>query len=218
MSCPPIFRVRIPDKNNAPKLRGSSRLPTTSLLSHPPNEPPDENAIIDDTDNDWESDNSSGHEDNNLERRTDTEDFAFKRLPKAIIIRTTSNLSQLLAEENKEAKASPLSRSMPDMCQHASCTRFLSEHRILRPPPAEISTSLDLPTSYTATARPLSPRSTRANILATELTEELRRGLLWERCQNKPTPSGYGSRGSPLCKKREWHLDDTLHYLNHRVW
>ncbi|KAI1181390.1 hypothetical protein F5B17DRAFT_304604 [Nemania serpens] len=67
-----------------PELRSSSGSSTTSLLNDPLNRPPDENAVTDNSDDDWESDSLIGHEDGSyLERRINTEDSNLKQLTEA---------------------------------------------------------------------------------------------------------------------------------------
>ncbi|KAI1181835.1 hypothetical protein F5B17DRAFT_423320, partial [Nemania serpens] len=53
-------------------------------------------------------------------------------------------------------------------------------------------------------------------MLATEIPQEFRQQILWERRQNNPRPRRHDSSGSPICKTMEWHQDHTTQDPNHR--
>ncbi|KAI0398819.1 hypothetical protein F4802DRAFT_591880 [Xylaria palmicola] len=210
MSCPPVFRAfqaRTSDKNTILELRSSSGLLLTDRVN--------KNTVADNTDDDWQSDNSCIYEDDNPERLTEAKDFLFKRRQEAGIVRTASKLSQLLAQEHQEAKASGASRAMLDIVPNTGWPQFL------QPPPPKIPTSQKSPnlaTRYPEIARPLSPHSTKANMLTAEFPKQLRSEILQERCKNTLIGGAHGSKGFPQHEEKEWHQEYTAQDFNSRGW
>ena len=149
-----------------------------------------ESAIEDDDDADWDSDTesaSNSYQEENLFLRKDVES------PKPQLVSRRSLLSTLLHQGDRAAAlAKAGSRSTP-----------ITRSRVTTPngPSLAPSPSLDSPlalaqgkglpistrSSFSSIAHPVpSPRTTRRHMLQTELTESLRKGLLWERQQKNP--------------------------------
>jgi Protein of unknown function (DUF3295) len=166
----------------------------------------DESAIDDDDDSsDWEdSVEDSG------KSSIDDKTF-FQRVDSKANLTTQRSLITLMFEQNDRAKklgnaasqstsALPRARTMPQGPVNAaspndSDDQHLMMKRGVRPTPLkpinEVPRSTAQPilsaANHTHHQAALSPRTTRRNMLATELTESLRRHLLWERQQKSST-------------------------------
>jgi len=163
----------------------------------------DESAIDDDDDSsDWEdSVEDSG--------KSSVEDkFNFQRVDSKPDLTSRRSLITLMVEQNNRAqrlgsKSSPAIPRTHNPLNGPSLVNSpndsdeapLMMKRGTRPPPMrpanEVPRSSAQPINVTATGMnyqaALSPRTTRRNMLATELTESLRRQLLWERSQKSST-------------------------------
>ncbi|KAI0388302.1 hypothetical protein F5Y17DRAFT_475265, partial [Xylariaceae sp. FL0594] len=151
--------ARTPYKDTLPKLQNSSISSTTS-----PSGDPHEHAITDDSDNEWESDdsNANGYKESDSGRAIRAEDCLSTRQPKLNITRTTSDLSTLLANESNKA--------------NEKAGRTPSPHpkgRIFGPQAQKISATRHPPL--------LSDKSIRQKMLQDELPPEVRENMRRER-------------------------------------
>ncbi|KAF8246763.1 DUF1752-domain-containing protein [Wilcoxina mikolae CBS 423.85] len=147
-----------------------------------------ESAIDDDDLEEWESSSESGHssyDDSTMFKRVESR-------PELLASRR-SLLSTMLHEPQRAAQLqAAASRSTPALRRTNSP----------REPPLNMSIKEEnefpgsKPIRRNNTAQPLalSPRTTRRNMLATELTESLRKHLLWERQQRNTTASAHLKR------------------------
>lgn len=167
----------------------------------------DESAIDDDdSDSDWEdSIEESG-------KSSLDDQVTFKRVPsKSNLTSQRSLISLMFAGQDQRSKAlsSHASQSTPAIPQRARTMQNMSAmanspndsdeglqmKKGMRPPQLKPINEIPRSTAQpiTVQAQPirhqaaLSPRTTRRNMLATELTESLRRQLLWERQQKTST-------------------------------
>ncbi|KAJ2985972.1 hypothetical protein NUW58_g5255 [Xylaria curta] len=169
----------------------------------------DESAIDDDDeDSEWED----SIEESGKSSMDDT--MTFKRVPSRPNLTSQRSLISLMfagQEERAKGLRNFASHSTPAIAQHSRQPRNgphdpmspneTDEHGLVmkggmrhtplnpinevsRPGPQPIMTK---PTSHYHAQAALSPRTTRRNMLATELTESLRRQLLWERKQKTST-------------------------------
>jgi len=147
-----------------------------------------ESAIDDDDLEEWESSSESEHS-------SYDEDVMFKRVESRpeLLASRRSLLSTMLHEPQRAAQLqAAASRSTPALRRTNSP----------REPPLNVSIkeehefpgSKPIRRSNTAQPLALSPRTTRRNMLATELTESLRKHLLWERQQKNTTASAHLKR------------------------
>jgi len=166
----------------------------------------DESAIDDDDSSDWEDSNEDSGKSSVDDR------FNFKRVDSKPNLTThRSMLTLLLAQGNRtrglgndasrSTSAIPRARANlngPSMVHHSPNDSdeapLMMKRGTNRAPPMrpinEVPRSSAQPIDVTATlTQPiaLSPRTTRRNMLSTELTESLRRNLLWERQQKSST-------------------------------
>lgn len=167
----------------------------------------DESAIDDDDDDesDWEDsieDNVSG--------KSSVDDKFFQRVPSKANLASRPSLITLMLAQNDRAKtlgnhasqstsAIPRSRTAPNGPALGGSPNDSDEAPLMMKgmrqsalkPISEIPRSNAQPITSTVSHIPiqaaLSPRTTRRNMLATELTESLRRHLLWERQQKSST-------------------------------
>lgn len=165
----------------------------------------DESAIDDDDDSsDWED----SLEDSGKSSMDDK--VTFKRdLSKANLTSRRSLITLMLAQNERSQKLGNVASQSTSAIPRSRTTRHahslmaspsdsdespLEMKRTLRPPPMrsinEVPRTAAQPIMSTAHGMQqaaLSPRTTRRNMLATELTESLRRHLLWERSQKTST-------------------------------
>lgn len=176
-------------------------------------EGPSENAIEDDDeeDEDDEDDDEEDWEDSNSEGgdTAGNDKNLFKRVDSKLISRPSLLTTQLNQPDRATDFANQASKSTPAMQRARTATR--SGPSTGTSP--EESTPLTMGGSKTA-SRPiivttsnmhtpmLSPRTTRRNMLATELTESLRKHLLWERQQKSTTANA-------VLRRRHTALDVT---------
>ncbi|PHH86924.1 hypothetical protein CDD83_9573 [Cordyceps sp. RAO-2017] len=164
----------------------------------------DESAIDDDDDSsDWED----SVEDSN---KSSVDEKFFQRVPSKANLTSRPSLITLMLAQNERAKnlgnhasqstsAIPRSRAGPSAPSMGGSPNDSDEaplmmkgmrHSTLKPI-SEIPRSSAQPIAVSVNRAPaqaaLSPRTTRRNMLATELTESLRRHLLWERQQKSST-------------------------------
>jgi hypothetical protein len=162
----------------------------------------DESAIDDDDDSsDWEdSIEDSG--------KSSVDDKFFQRVPsKANLTSRRSLITLMLAQSDERAKALSNQASQSTSAIHGRSTRqgsslgvspndsddgplMMKGRQSTLRPINEIPRSSAQPIATTNRSHAqaaLSPRTTRRNMLATELTESLRRHLLWERSQKSST-------------------------------
>ncbi|KAH9905195.1 hypothetical protein F4778DRAFT_697355 [Xylariomycetidae sp. FL2044] len=193
-------KASIPDA--IPEAQSSLAPQQVQLKKQPTNEQSDsyvdESAIDDDDDVDY------------IEESV-YDQVSFKRVPpKPNLTSQRSLISLMFADNGKGPKAlsNYASHSTPTIVQRARAMQTTSRNmatspndsddsglemrRALRPvqlnPINEIPRSSARPITTSAQAqRQLSPRTTRRNMLSTELTESLRRQLLWERQQKSST-------------------------------
>lgn len=101
--------------------------------------------------------------------------------------------------QRSQSQGEPVQRRVPAGLQ---LTRVEGEEAPL--PPATAPIKVDYPYNLPLPIPPSTPRTTRRNMLATELTESLRRNVLWHRHVDKPNPtirrttSGDGGRNHAL--------------------
>lgn len=164
----------------------------------------DESAIDDDDDSsDWEdSVEDSG--------KSSVDDKFFQRVPSKANLTSRPSLITLMLAQNERAKnlgnqasqstsaiprprAGPRAPSLgvsPNDSDEAPLMMKGTHHSTLKPI-SEVPRATAQPIAVTASRvsaqAALSPRTTRRNMLATELTESLRRHLLWERQQKSST-------------------------------
>jgi Protein of unknown function (DUF3295) len=150
-----------------------------------------ESAIDDDDSSDWEDSTESG-------RSSVNEKEMFQRVDsRPTLTSRRSLLSTLLHQSDRAAALQNIaSRSTPAMRSRTSSPNGPS---VAASPEEESALTMrgpQIPRSKpiimtTSSIHPptLSPRTTRRNMLATELTESLRRHLLWERQQKNTTAS-----------------------------
>lgn len=148
-----------------------------------------ESAIDDDDmeDEDWESSSESG-------ASSDDEGALFKRVESKpqLLASRRSLLSSMLHESDRAAHlASAASRSTPALRQYVNSTRELptsalqSEDEQPGPKPIRRNYSSQMASS---------PRTTRRNMVSTEMTESLRKNMLWERLQRNTMTSAHLKR------------------------
>ncbi|KAI1814889.1 DUF1752-domain-containing protein [Poronia punctata] len=168
----------------------------------------DESAIEEDEDSEWEdSIEESGK--SSIDEKLD-----FKRVDSRANLTSRSSLLSLMIENEDRGRglSNYASHSTPAIAQRArqlqnaplgaaspndSDDNGLEMRRGQRRNPTGLNPINEIPrsTAQPITSRPpvryqqaaLSPRTTRRNMLATELTESLRRNLLWERSQKTST-------------------------------
>ena len=187
-----------------PSQDSSSRTRATSFGDQSETDYVDESAIDDDDDSsDWEdSPGDSG--------KSSMEEFNFERVEIADLTSRRSLITLMLAQNDRSQRQGPgASQSVsavhrartnlngPSMVHspNDSDDAALMMMRATRPPPMrpinEVPRSSAQPIMTNTTSMhhqaALSPRTTRRNMLATELTESLRRHLLWERSQKTST-------------------------------
>lgn len=163
----------------------------------------DESAIDDDDSSDWEdSVEDSG--------KSSVDDKFFQRVPSKANLTSRPSLITLMLARNERAKilgnhasqstsaisrprAGPSAPSLggsPNDSDEAPLVMRDAHHLTLKPI-SEVPRSTAQPIAVAVNRTPaqatLSPRTTRRNMLATELTESLRRHLLWERQQKSST-------------------------------
>lgn len=146
-------------------------------------------SAIEDDDLEWESSSESGHS-------SYEEGAMFKRVESRPQLLTSrrSLLSTMLHEPERAAQlASVASRSTPAFRRSNSPREPPTAFQIKEE--AEVPGSKPILSSNGGAHPPaLSPRTTRRNMLATELTESLRKHLLWERQQKNTTASAHLKR------------------------
>jgi hypothetical protein len=147
-----------------------------------------ESAIEDEDSSDWESSTDSAQSSYN-------ERTMFQRVESRPQLATRPSLLSTMLHEPKRALANAGSRSTPALRSRTTSPSGPS----LAPSPRQESPLASQPTAEITCSKPiimttsnmhppaLSPRTTRRNMLATELTESLRRHLLWERQQKNTT-------------------------------
>ena len=181
--------------------------PSTSAVDEDQSETDyvDESAIDDDDDSsDWEDSlEESG--------KSSMEEFNFKRVDSTANLTSRRSLITLMLAQNDRSQRHGPGASQSVSAVHRARTNLngpsmvhspndsddaaLMMMRATRPPPMrpinEIPRSSAQPIMTNTTSMhhqaALSPRTTRRNMLATELTESLRRHLLWERSQKTST-------------------------------
>ena len=148
-----------------------------------------ESAIEDEEDSsDWEDDGTES-----MEASPQDKEPVFKRVPsRPNLVSRRSLLTTMVHEsERAAALAGQASKSQPAMqkLRTSSKSKQSRDESPLDVQGADIPRSQPIvmatPTSQAHNA--LSPRTTRRNMLATELTESLRKHLLWERQQKSTT-------------------------------
>lgn len=149
----------------------------------------DESAIDDDDESDWDSVSesmSSSYEQRNMFQRR--EELAAPKLPSRRSLLSTLLCEPHRALTNAGSRSTPALRSRTTTPQGPSVAPSPSQDS-----PISLLGGLKMTTARavmaTANIHPpaLSPRTTRRNMLATELTESLRQNLLWERKQKDTT-------------------------------
>jgi hypothetical protein len=147
-----------------------------------------ESAIEDEDSSDWESSTDSVQSSYN-------ERTMFQRVESRPQLATRPSLLSTMLHEPKRALSNAGSRSTPALRSRTTSPSGPS----LAPSPRQESPLTSQPTAEITSSKPiimttsnmhppaLSPRTTRRNMLATELTESLRRHLLWERQQKNTT-------------------------------
>lgn len=149
-----------------------------------------ESAIEDEDSSDWESSTDSAQSSYN-------EQTLFQRVESRPQLASRRSLLSTMLHEPKRAAAlaNAGSRSTPALRSRTTSPSGPS----LAPSPRQESPLTSKPTTEVTRSKPiimttsnmhppaLSPRTTRRNMLATELTESLRRHLLWERQQKNTT-------------------------------
>ncbi|KAI0260468.1 hypothetical protein BC834DRAFT_1044630 [Gloeopeniophorella convolvens] len=107
----------------------------------------------------------------------------------------TIQVSRSLAQQRLAALADPLRRRASDT--HGQSHTSVVPRPVL-PTVATAPIPLNHPWNLPAPAPPTTPRTTRRQMLATELSESLRRNLLWERQVSKTNLLGNGRRNVGL--------------------
>ncbi|KAK0647278.1 Transcriptional regulatory protein SIN3 [Lasiodiplodia hormozganensis] len=160
----------------------------------------DESAIEDDDESQWEDSEDengpSGDNDKVSFQRVDSKPNLTSRRSLLTTLMHEGDRAQAL--QNAASRSTPaLRRSRAASPKRPSVTASSSTH-------AEIPRSkpIIMTTSKTHTPPALSPRSTRRNMLTTELTESLRKHLLWERQQKNST--------NAVLKRRHSSTDATM--------
>lgn len=150
-----------------------------------------ESAIDDDEDSDWEDSvtesgrSSVNTEGNQMFRRVDSRNNLVSR---------RSMLTMMMNQPNRMQNTA--FRSSPALQR----SRLTSPNGPTRLPTSPPQSGLDVPRSNPIVVQPTpqsmahSPRTTRRNMLATELTESLRHHLLWERQQKSSTANAFLKR------------------------
>ena len=154
-----------------------------------------ESAIEDDDSSDWEdspgeSARSSVDDGQNLFQRVDSKPNLVSR--RSLLTNLLHQPQRAAALANAASKSTPAMQrsrtSSPNGPSLATSPEEDEEALEMRTPGVPHSKPIIMTTSNTHPPA-LSPRTTRRNMLATELTESLRRHLLWERQQKNTTAS-----------------------------
>jgi hypothetical protein len=159
-----------------------------------------ESAIEDDIDDDWEDedDNSgpSSVNDHEMFKRVDSRPTLTSR--RSLLTQAIHEPDRAMALQNLASRSTPAIRrsrtSTPNGPSLACSPREDAEIEIpeasgLRSKPIIMTTS-----NSTAPLPAMSPRTTRRNMLSTEMTESLRKHLLWERQQKNTTANAFLKR------------------------
>lgn len=167
----------------------------------------DESAIESDDDDDWEDSNEDSHA-NSVDDKT-----FFQRVDsKANLTSRRSLITLALEQNNRRGNLGGVASQSTPAIHHRSRTSFNGPSLVASPNDSDEAPLMMKRQSRAAPMRPikeaprssaqpiranapngntqpmaLSPRTTRRNMLATELTESLRRDLLWERSQKSST-------------------------------
>ena len=156
-----------------------------------------ESAIDDDEDSDWEdsvteSGRSSVVDEKGLFRRVDSRPNLVTR--RSLLTMMMHQPAKMQMQMNPSRSSSALQRARPNGPSVPDSPPEDEEDNLTMRGP-------DVPRSKPIIVRPMpsqsvahSPRTTRRNMLATELTESLRRHLLWERQQKSSTANAFLKR------------------------
>lgn len=178
--------------------------------------PADDNAIASDDDEDEsvvddsaiEEDDEEGWEDEQPEEEKPPSQPVFKRVDSTANLPSRRSVLTAGLTEGDRAKGliSAASRSSPAIrrmggssSHHGPSVSGSPESRnedALMMAPSKISRAIDVPPPSNENAYTMahSPRTTRRNMLSTELTESLRKNLLWERQQKNTTVNAFLKR------------------------
>ncbi|KAG9242801.1 hypothetical protein BJ878DRAFT_150018 [Calycina marina] len=168
----------------------------------------DESAIDDDDSSDWEDSledsNNVSIDDQSFFKRVDSKPqlTSHRSLLTVALHQSDRNLAMMsqaaqVSRSTSSLQRSPLQRSRttspsgPSLAASPDSDEPLTMMRALKPIPEVMRTGAQpiimTTTNTTAHQLALSPRTTRRNMLSTELTASLRRHLLWERQQRSQT-------------------------------
>ncbi|KAK5103145.1 hypothetical protein LTS08_003949 [Lithohypha guttulata] len=179
--------------------------------------PADDNAIASDDEDDdsaiddsaIEEDDEDGWEDEQPEEEKSTVESVFKRVDStAHLPSRRSILTAGLTEGDRAkgllsaaSKSSPAIRRMDRTSSHNGLSIATSSDgndeegpMMMRPSSNSRAIPISPPNHQAAYAMAHSPRTTRRNMLSTELTESLRKNLLWERQQKNTTINAFLKR------------------------
>lgn len=154
-------------------------------------------SAIDDDDEDedgseWEDSNSDGGEtsgnDKNLFQRVDSRPHLVSR--RSLLTTLINQGDRAAAFANKASRSSPALRRLdiPPSSDSSASSSLDDESTLTMPSRSKMTGSKPITMAASHVHPPaLSPKTTRRNMLATELTESLRKHLLWERQQKSTT-------------------------------
>jgi hypothetical protein len=157
-------------------------------------EDPSESAIEEDDDDAWSSDDGSDDEDENgsgdfqpVFTRQDSRPNLAARRSLITTALTEQDRAKALQAEATRSRAPPMRRSRTSSPNGPSLATSPKEHTSVEVRGMQIPTRPAIMTTSNLHNPATSPRTTRRNMLSTELTESLRKHLLWERQQKNST-------------------------------
>jgi hypothetical protein len=155
-----------------------------------------ESAIEDDDSSDWDSVSESARssvDDKQMFQRVDSRPHLTSR--RSLLSTLLHEPQRAAALQNAASKSTSAIRSRTSTPSGPSLPASPSDDAPLTMKATDIPRSRPIIMTTTNTHPPaLSPRTTRRNMLATELTESLRKNLLWERKQKNSTASAVLTR------------------------
>lgn len=187
-------------------IQSGSPADDNAIASDDEDDEEDEESVIDDSA--VEEDDDEGWEDEQPEEDRSAVQPVFKRVDSAANLLSRRSVLTAGLTEGDRAKGllSAASKSSPAIrwkdrtsSRSGPSTPGSPEQRnedALMMAPRNTSRAIDMPTPSNADAYSMahSPRTTRRNMLSTELTESLRKNLLWERQQKNTTVNAFLKR------------------------
>lgn len=187
-------------------IQSGSPADDNAIASDDEDDEDDDESVIDDSA--IEEDDDEGWEDEQPEEEKPPTQPVFKRVDSTANLPSRRSVLTAGLTEGERAKgllsaaskSSPAIRRMDRSSSHNGPSMQGSPEQrnedVLMMAPSNISRAIDMPPPTNADVYTLahSPRTTRRNMLSTELTESLRKNLLWERQQKNTTVNAFLKR------------------------